>query len=309
MLRPYIRVLDFDASVVLQQNLIGRYNAEIIPLQDVGPRARLWLDAAAQEEIEKKLGVASRSAVTFLGSGDFHHISSLLLGRFEEPLTLIVFDFHPDWDILPPRLGCGSWVNRALEKKNVLKCILTGISSEDISTGYIQTGNLKSFRDNRVELYPYSHKPTVTVFKTVPSTECCVSRGKFFLKKIFWNELREKNIPVFFAGLMKRLPSRTVYISIDKDCLRNEYAITNWEEGRLTLEQLLVMIKVIRQNCDIIGADITGDFSPVSVQGPLKKMLIRLDHPKGVHPETLSSAYVREINEKTNLALVSALLE
>ena len=49
------------------------------------------------------------------GSGDFHHLSALLVRRIPTPLTLVSFDNHPDWDIRPPRWCCGSWINRALD--------------------------------------------------------------------------------------------------------------------------------------------------------------------------------------------------
>ena len=36
------------------------------------------------------------SAVTFLGSGDFHHVTLALLQRLSEPFNLLIFDKHLD---------------------------------------------------------------------------------------------------------------------------------------------------------------------------------------------------------------------
>ena len=53
------------------------------------------------------------------GSGDFHHLTGLWLRSTREPVTLVSFDNHPDWDVRPPRWCCGGWINRALELPHV----------------------------------------------------------------------------------------------------------------------------------------------------------------------------------------------
>jgi len=42
--------------------------------------------------------------------------------------------------------------------------------------------------------------------------------------------LENKDVSELTLGLIKRLPVRKVYISIDKDCLKSDFALTNWEE-------------------------------------------------------------------------------
>ncbi len=101
---------NFDGSLFRQTRLIERYRPDIIDLYGIGPSCRLWANKKTAAAIQAALQPQAQHAITFLGSGDFHHMSHLLVRQFAEPLTLIVFDFHPDWDILPPRLGCGSWV-------------------------------------------------------------------------------------------------------------------------------------------------------------------------------------------------------
>src|ERR1043165_7202777 len=52
-------------------------------------------------------------------SGDFHYLAGWWLRRLTETprggITLVAFDNHPDWDVRPPKWGCGGWVNRVLE--------------------------------------------------------------------------------------------------------------------------------------------------------------------------------------------------
>ena len=304
MLNKSIRILNFDDSVIKQQNLISRYKTEIIDLKDLGPRARIWLDKKIEREIEKRIDGSSKNSITFLGSGDFHQVSHILINQFEEPICVILFDFHPNWDILPPRLGCGSWVTESLKNKNILKFILIGASSKDLSSPWIQTGNMNSLKGNRVEIYPYSHRPSFAFFKRVPENCSIKIKKGLFLNKIYWNEWKGKDLTSLFLSILKRLTTPRVYLSIDKDCLRNEYALTNWEEGMFSLEELLWMLKLVKDNADIIGMDIVGDYSEILVNGKLKKFISHLDHPGDLKTKYLFDAFVNEINERTNLSIL-----
>jgi hypothetical protein len=307
MLSKSIRILNFDDSVVKQQNLISRYKTEIIDLKDLGPRARIWLDKKIKKEIKKRIDGLAKNSITFLGSGDFHQVSHLLINQFDEPVCVILFDFHPDWDILPPHLGCGSWVTETLKNKNILKFILIGASSKDLSSPWIQTGNLSSLKGDRVEVYPYSHAPSFTFFKRIPENSSVKNEKGLFLNKIYWNELKGKDLMNQLLSILKRLPTPRVYLSIDKDCLRNEYALTNWEEGMLSLKELLGMLKLVMDHVDLIGLDIVGDYSQISVNGTLKKLISYLDHPKDLKTKYLSDALINEINERTNLNILKLL--
>ena len=307
MLNNTIRILNFDDSIVSQLRLISRYKTEIVDLKDLGPGARYWLDKKAGAEVEKRIRSSAKDSITFLGSGDFHHITSLLVDQFDEELCVIVFDFHPDWDIRPPRLGCGSWVNKVLENKNILKFILIGVSSGDISSFRIQTANLGSLKDDRVEIYPYSHAPTLAFFKKIPENLSVRTKNFILFSRIYWNELKNVNLVEFFLHILRRLPAKRVYVSIDKDCLRNEYALTNWEEGRMSLEELLLVLKMIKDNLDIAGVDITGDYSREDIKGRFKRIAVYLDRPKNIRVKNTSESNIAAVNEATNLKILSLL--
>lgn len=307
MLSREIRVLDFDGSVIKQRNLLARYPHQVIPLQDLGPRARFWMNSRTHAQIRERIGREGRNSVTFLGSGDFHQVSPILLSRFEEPVSLIVFDLHPDWDTLPPRFGCGSWVTEALRSGNIRKCVLAGIGSEDISSPGIQSGNLAALGADRLEIYPYHHAPTRVFLRTVPANISLKAQRSFLRTKIYWDDLRSKDLGEFFRRLISRLPSKKAYISIDKDCLRNEYALTNWEEGRLSLDELILMLKALKEGLEIAGLDITGEYSEIAVAGRLKGVFSRLDHPRAVRAAKLLPEEVNAVNESTNLKILEAL--
>ena len=114
-----IRILDFDGSLTSQKKLLSAHNPKIIDFRDLSSAARLWMSRKTAGIISLRLEGVS-GGINFLGSGDFHHISSLNTEKISEPFILIIFDFHPDWDILPPFLGCGSWVTRSLKNKNII---------------------------------------------------------------------------------------------------------------------------------------------------------------------------------------------
>ncbi len=307
MLNKSIRILNFDDSITKQKNLVSQYQTEIIDFKDLGPNARHWMNNKTGQLIQERLSNTSRSSVTFLGSGDFHHLSHILIGEFQKPICLIVFDSHPDWDILPPRLGCGSWVTRALKTNRILKCILLGISSDDISTWSIQSGNLASLGQSRVEIYPYQHKPTLVFFKRVPENPSIKQEKGLFFSKVYWDELKNKELSEFLLSLLKRMPSKQVYISIDKDCLKKEYALTNWEEGRLSLEELIFMLKIIKENMDIVGMDVAGDYSRVCVAGSIKHIISKIDHPVRVEASRHSVSSIDSLNQQTNLKILKSL--
>ena len=307
MLAEKVRILDFDGSLLLQRRLIERYRPEIVDLAALGPSCRLWANQKTADTIKLALKPEAKHCVTFLGSGDFHHMSNLLVGQFDEPLTLIVFDFHPDWDILPPRLGCGSWVSRALELSTISKALLLGISSDDISSPAIYTGNLQALKDDRLEIYPCAHKPTRVLFRNVPCNKSMQIRRSRLASEIVWTELQGRNMEMFMAQVLQGCQSRKAYISIDKDCLRSDHALSNWEPGLLSLDELLRLLKVIKETMDIVGLDITGEYSEPEVWGSIKSFCSRLDHPAAYSARGKPSASIDTINEETNLQILALL--
>lgn len=309
MPEPTVRILNFDDSVVKQENLLKGFNPEITDFKAIGPPFRIFVSHRIGDKFKKLLSPRQMHLPTFLGSGDFHHISSFLIEQFEDPLSVIVFDHHPDWDIIQPILSCGSWVTRILKKANIKKVVLLGISSSDISSVSIQTGNLRSLKNDRVEIYPYEHKSTFTMLKDVPkSISLDIERG-IFRKKINWKELKGKDMAEFFVSVLKRIPTKDVYLSIDKDCLKSAYALTNWEEGNFELDELLTILKLIKENLNIVGMDVVGDYSEPLTKGFFRQVISYFDHPKNFSAKGREESFITSINEKTNLEILKLLIK
>jgi hypothetical protein len=290
MLSRRVRLLNFDDSVTRQADFLAEVAATTVDLAGLGPAARLWADRAQAEAIRRALDPELKGAITFLGSGDYHYASALLLEQFREPVSLVVFDHHPDWDRLPPRHGCGAWVSRALEQANVAQVVLVGNASADLSLPSILTGNWPAMRSGRVLQLP-----------------CAAPRRRAWPgPRLPWHELGADPAGVF-ARAVAQLPCRQVYVSIDKDCLTAPYALTNWEEGRLTLELLLGFLEVLRRNCEIVGLDITGEYSAGTIPGRLKSWCSRLDHPADFSARGRSPEEIARVNGLTNRRIVGQL--
>ncbi|MDO9572681.1 MAG: hypothetical protein Q7J37_02210 [Candidatus Omnitrophota bacterium] len=307
MLDRSIRVLNFDNSVVRQLTLVNRYQTEVIDFTGLAPSARFFMSGGLRGKIADSLNLQEKNYPTFLGSGDFHHISEILTAQIQEPACLVVFDFHPDWDILPPRFGCGSWVSQALKNRNISKCLLIGMGSDDLSGFALLTGDLAALAANRLEIYPFRHKPSRVYFRAIAKNNSIVAKKCFFSNRIIWHELEKEDLAEFTLKLIKQLPTQRVYISIDKDCLKSDFALTNWEEGALRLDQLLVMLRLMRENLDIIGLDVVGDYSVPVISGRFKVMLSRLDHPKKLAVDNCSEDLIQKVNEQANLQILQEL--
>lgn len=53
-----------------------------------------------------------------------------------------------------------------------------------------------------------------------------------------------------------------VYISVDKDVLNTDSAVTNWDQGSLSLASLESLLSIILRNENVIGIDVCGECTP-----------------------------------------------
>lgn len=308
MLSKSVRVLNFDNSLLRQKRLLELFHPEIIDFTHIGPSARFWMNNNSSRLIRAGLYPQFKGSPTFLGSGDFHNVSAVLLEQYRQPLTVISFDHHPDWDIFWTRAGCGSWVSRALENPNLKKIMLLGVASDDISAFSLQSGNLAALTGGRLEIYPYKHQPSVVFFRKVPDNPSIEVKRRLFNSRISWRELADKKTDDLFREIKARINTEEVYISIDKDCLKQAYSLTNWEEGSFSLDELLEFLRLFKDNFDIAGLDITGDYSEVNISGRIKAICSRLDHPRDYSAKGRSPEVINSVNETTNIKILECII-
>jgi len=306
-----VRILDFDASISRQENFIKIFSTlphslQVVDLRNIAPMIRYLASKKALFSLKEQLNYTCHNAVTLYGSGDFHHVSLVLLEHFKNPLSLIVFDHHPDWDGFSLGVSCGSWVAHAAKKENIKKIMLFGPSSDDLSAPGLLTASFSALKNKKLEIFPYEKDPSKVFFRYPKSNDSFKVKHDFLTSTIYWNNLKEKSAD-FYESLLQKLPTEDVYISIDKDCLLDDYAVTNWEEGKIKLEWLLDFLLLIKKTKNIIGMDITGEYSEILIKNPLKNLLSAMDHPKK-NKDASDIKKINSRNEKTNIKILKTLL-
>lgn len=309
-----LHLLHLDDALELQPHFTQACNDQHacnIDLRAEGGLIRLWARNNELERLKHKLASQMQRSngeprLCYMGSGDFHHISALLLELALEdakvPVTVIHFDNHPDWVRFSNGVHCGSWVNRALDHPLVEKLITIGPCSNDLQRPEWKGANLDLIRDGKLELYPYSHAPS-WVWRDYGSNASHRQLSKY----LHWNRMIDQTEPQFIRFLQSRIATSAVYVTVDKDVLQSSQAVTNWDQGQMSLDYLMATLRAIRRNHYLIGADIIGDYSRPHYEGNagrrmMKRAEILLDQPSA--PTDLLA--VQNLNSHANLALLSA---
>ena len=182
-----------------------------------------YCDDEAVETIRSRIaeaGITDACGLHFFDNGNYHYMSKIWTDMIQEPITLVVFDHHPDMQ--EPRFGdilsCGGWVKKVLdENKYIEHVILIGVA------------------DHLVDEIPPHEKVSFIRESELPS----VTQNSIAA-------LRLQN-------------EAALYISIDKDVLAPDHAATNWDQGSLSLEQMKNIISAFAQGRKILGVDICGE--------------------------------------------------
>jgi hypothetical protein len=98
------------------------------------------------------------------------------------------------------------------------------------------------------------------------------------------------------------LISQPLYISVDKDVLKQSEAVVNWDSGHLELGEVQTVLRGFLHAAggNLAGMDLLGDWSPVRVRGPLRRLLHWTEHP-GL---TIDVESASRCNELTNRVLM-----
>jgi arginase family enzyme len=244
-----------------------------VDAREWGPRLRFSAPARLIEEFYGEIGARVGPFLVY-GSGDFHHLSALWLRRLRDAFVVVSFDNHPDWDVRPPRWGCGGWVNRALELPHVQKVAVWGCGNFECWWPRNFFGNRRAERKGELEMHPWADGRPVRDHDRPGAILSSNWRAKF---SQFAQALGESNL----------------YVTIDLDCLRAEDAVTNWESGRFALEDVAWALSQLRAKAKIVAGDICGAFSPPRYARAKQRFAAVMDHPK-LGKRDLESA--REVN-------------
>jgi arginase family enzyme len=205
-----------------------------------------YCDSSAAELIKRKIQKYTPYGIHFIDSGNFHYISKFWTDKIETPFSLCVFDHHTDMQrsLFNDILSCGNWIKTALDTNLNLKKVII-IGPDD---KLLENIDIK-YKD-RLILYSQnelSHKET-------------------------WHKLAFEHV------------TEPVYLSIDKDLLDQNSAITDWDQGNLSLNDLKSLLHIIIEKETIIGVDICGEYTDML--------------------SLISNHEIRDINNKSNKELL-----
>ena len=308
-----LNIVHLDESLKYQKDFISlskKYFAHSIDATSFGSNLRLWakndLLNKFYEFLKKNWKQESNEPIlTFFGSGDFHHVTNILLRiileKHQELITVIHFDNHPDWVKFSNGIHCGSWVTKSLSDGKIDKVITIGANSKDLSFPEFKSANLKALREGKIILYPYNHEPSF-VLGNYKGGENYEQKGR----KIYWKNIINVAPVDLLLTMNKQIKTSKIYISIDKDVLTFNDAVTNWDQGQVKFEYITETIKLLKKKYNIIGADITGDYSIPKYTGSLytqimKRAEIMIDQSNVNKNNSLTN----NINEITNIKFLN----
>ncbi|REK56618.1 MAG: hypothetical protein C6W55_07720 [Thermobacillus sp.] len=224
-----ISLLNFDGTLQ-KQTLLRRYPVEWIDFSDLRG-CRGYCASDSLHKIQKRLRSRKHRRVTLIGNGNYHYVTYVLLSEIRQPFSLVLFDHHtdlaPEGEI--PILSCGSWVSHALRTLPLL---------------------------NRVVIVG-ANTPSGRQAAGMPGNVTVISE----------HEVRRMSAAEIERAILTAVPDQPIYISVDKDVLNRDNAATDWDQGSMTLRQLLDAIRELKRTRPLAGADVCGELplSPVDL--------------------------------------------
>lgn len=297
----HIRILDLDGSVLPQDELCQRFVSTMVSMTDWGPRLRMGCGWRAFQRFEQALSdrldpeTGDGPLLTLFGSGDFHHLTLALLRRLTTPFNLLVIDNHPDWMRGVPLLHCGTWVYHAASLPNVQTIFHVG-GNDDFDDAFRWLAPWNLLRTGKIRTFPATRR-----FQAG-----CWSQVAHYPLRLDWHrELSRERLRVLLQPFQEELSRVPLYVSLDKDVMVAADAVTNWPAGVLGLTDVQTILEEFLSvsGDQLLGMDLLGDWSPVRVQGWLRRFLHLTEHPS-FHPDPLEAA---RQNERTNIALLETI--
>lgn len=174
---------------------------------------------AAFSDLRKRMKSNPDRRITFLGGGNRHYATAALARGFSRPFTLVVFDHHTDMMEEP---GSGL-ISCGGWIRNLLR------EEKNLFRVLLVGADLGEGRE-----IPEEYRDRVETIS-----------GPF-------SDATRKLLP-------DRIPTPDVYLSLDKDVLDPADAETDWDQGTMSLEELLGLFSDLLSGRHVLGADVCGE--------------------------------------------------
>jgi len=198
-----------------------------------------YCDEQAIKIIRRRIAGFPLKGIHFIGSNNYHYISKFWIDRIRIPFSLVLFDHHSDMQpgMIKGLLSCGNWVKFLLDNNLFLQKVFL------IGTSFASVCNIEKKYNEKCYFFP----------------EKDIGNKKKW--KIFVNE----NI------------SGSFYVSIDKDVLSSDYAVTGWNQGKMNLYEIKEYLSDIYSKGKVLGMDVCGDVMKHENVYDLKRVQ-KIDH-------------------------------
>lgn len=218
--KQQVRNLIFDFSGVYEQESVRDSFLTLDCTHMDG--SQLYCSKQAEEKIKKMIHEYGIHGIHFLDSGDYHYITKFMTDEIRFPFSLVMFDHHTDMQesLVEGMTSCGSWAAEVIKQNPYLQQLI--LIGQDMVT-------LKGCQ--------WVNHP-----KVIP---------------ISYEELKRKKAAQKFHEFRTNNP---LYLSIDKDVLCRQDAVTNWNQGEMSFSMLEDLLHFFIHQCDIIGIDICGEY-------------------------------------------------
>ncbi len=256
-------VLDFDGSVAPLPDELR------VPLADWQEAVRFGCGNNTFRALARHLATqlpASHGPV-LTGSGDFHHVSAILLERLAiaTPIDVVVLDNHPDNMRFPFGIHCGSWVRRVAALPQVRHVHVVGISSGDLRL---------------VNSWAHYWAPLLAGKLTYWCVDVDVRWASVVRVAHAFRHFADIGLLLEHFTAEMHASEAPCYLSIDKDVLSRATCQTNWDQGQMTVGDALTVVDILQRR--LIGSDVTGELSAADYHTWWKRWLSALDHQKAV---------------------------
>ena len=213
----------------------------------------LYCGPEAGNAIAAAIHARGTHGIHFIDTGDYHYVTKFMTDEIHESFCLIQIDHHTD---LQPgafdaadgsTLSCGSWVRSVLQTNPFLqRLLLIGPPAESILAAQADPVCQSGVRDGKIR---FISAEDLTAYSSAGET-------------------------ADFSPLAAGLP---VYLSIDKDILCREDAVTDWDQGDMTLPDLTGLLRRLLAGRRLLGADLCGGLSASDASPEAAAVNLRCD--------------------------------
>ena len=117
-------------------------------------------------------------------------------------------------------------------------------------------------------------------------------------------EVAKERLLELFKPHLEVLKKYPLYITLDKDVMRRDYTLQNWNSGELSLNETLLILETVIELAGgrLLAMDIMGDFTKVETSGIYRAYLHSSQHEPSEND--IPQEQANSLNQKTNLKIL-----